>query len=197
MDARCRLTGITGGIGSGKSVVSRILRLEGFPVYDCDSRAKSLMGTDSLLRTELTAILGEGCYHKESGKLNRKYVSDIIFADPEKRGEVNALVHASVRKDLTCWLNSLRNEKRAFVESAILFSSGLCDMTDDIILVEAPESLKLERICSRDKCEEISARQRMEAQKIEFSSTDRYDIRIIINNDTASLLDQVLNELKN
>ena len=197
MDARCRLTGITGGIGSGKSVVSRILRLEGFPVYDCDSRAKSLMGTDSLLRTELTAILGEGCYHKESGKLNRKYVSDIIFADPEKRGEVNALVHASVRKDLTCWLDSLRNEKRAFVESAILFSSGLCDMTDDIILVEAPETLKLERICSRDSCEEISARQRMEAQKIEFSSTDRYDIRIIINNDTASLLDQVLNELKN
>lgn len=197
MDAKCRLTGITGGIGSGKSVVSRILRLEGFPVYDCDSRAKSLMGTDSLLRTELTAILGEGCYHKESGKLNRKYVSDIIFADPEKRGEVNALVHASVRKDLTCWLDSLRNEKRAFVESAILFSSGLCDMTDDIILVEAPETLKLERICSRDNCEEISARQRMEAQKIEFSATDRYDIRIIINNDTASLLDQVLNELKN
>lgn len=197
MDAKCRLTGITGGIGSGKSVVSRILRLEGFPVYDCDSRAKSLMGTDSLLRTELTAILGEGCYHKESGKLNRKYVSDIIFANPEKRGEVNALVHASVRKDLTCWLDSLRNEKRAFVESAVLFSSGLCDMTDDIILVEAPESLKLERICSRDNCEEISARQRMEAQKIEFSSTDRYDIRIIINNDTASLLDQVLNELKN
>ena len=97
-----RLIGITGGIGAGKSVVSRILRHRGYPVYDCDSEAKRLMDTDAEVISGLKSLLGDSIYSAD-GKLDRGEMSRRLFSDDEIRRGVNGIVHSAVRRDLMRW----------------------------------------------------------------------------------------------
>jgi len=194
MSGLCRLTGITGGIGSGKSMVSRICRLLGYPVYDCDSRAKELMNSDVAVRDGIIRILGKNSY-SESGEIDRRYISDAIFGDDKMLEAVNNLVHARVREDLVDWCRSRSQEKRVFVESAVFFSSGLNAMTDSVWVVEAGNSIRIARVCQRDNCDVEAVNARMEAQKREYDCQNIEHCYIIKNDDHDSLLCQVLDNL--
>ena len=112
---------ITGGIGSGKSVVAHMMSIMGIPVYDCDKRAKELMVSDPLIVRELKRMMGEECYMPD-GSLNRKLLASRIFTDDDNIKRVNAIVHPAVKRDFQQWAER-QDVDLVAVESAILYES--------------------------------------------------------------------------
>ena len=181
--------GITGGIGAGKSVVSRVLRCNGFFVYDCDSEAKIIMVKDSRVKNALIKELGEGIY-LNNGDLNREKLAASIFGDKDLRQFVNGIVHSAVREDI-------RKEKEShnglfFIESAILATGKIAEMCDQIWVITAPIDKRLRRVMERDGSDEASVWKRMESQEMEISLLDRYNLTIIENDNTHPVLPVVL-----
>lgn len=184
------IIGITGGIGSGKSVVSRILRLNGMYVYDCDFEAKRLMEQNGPLRSSLCSLLGNEAYCLD-GRLDRKFVASRIFSDSNMLAAVNSLVHAAVKDDFILHAGSA-GSGMVFCESAILASSGMAELCDEIWMVTAPEGVRIERVKQRSAIEEEEIRKRMEAQRREFEVYDSLDHTLIENDDEVQLLPEVL-----
>lgn len=199
-----RLIGITGGIGTGKSVVSRICRLKGYAVYDCDLEAKRLMDSSEWLKRELSAIAGEKVISSE-GNINRKELSQILFTDHGIRRKVNSLVHRMVREDIEIWArhesidDGVGHPEYRFVESAILSSSGLSEICERIWLVECDENLRIERAIKRGNIDLDNLLLRIESQREEFKTLPAYKTDRINNDGDRSLLEQIdtlLRELK-
>ena len=114
--------GITGGIGNGKSVLSRILHCAGVPVYDCDTEAKRIMNDNAEVRYLLVQHFGKECYTPDL-QLDRKYLAGCIFGNVENLRLVNSIVHPRVKDDFLLWCNTVKSPVVA-MESAILFESG-------------------------------------------------------------------------
>lgn len=183
--------GITGGIGSGKSVVSRILRCNGFIVYDCDTRARSLMEEDKQLKELLEEKLGSFIYHQD-GKLNKNLLSQIIFNDKERRKLVNSIVHEAVRSDIK---KKRKNTKgKFFIESAILATSGLDKYCDYIWLITSSERMRIKRIEKRDKLDLKQIEKRIHIQEEELDLLTKDKLIVIKNDYNNALLEQVLNK---
>ena len=117
------LIALTGGIGSGKSVVQRILTALGYPVYDCDSRARALMATPAITAS-LADAFGYGIFDSR-GSLDRRVLASIVFSDPDSLDRLNSITHAAVRADLNRWASGHCRHGIAFVETAILYQSGI------------------------------------------------------------------------
>ena len=183
------MVGILGGIGSGKSVVSRILRLRGFGVFDCDYEAKALMNSDSEMKGEINRILGENLYG--DGMLDRATVSEIIFRDSGKRHALNALVHSAVKRRLVWW--SQQSDTNRFVECAIAGSSGVLDFVDEILLVDAPKEVRERRVCCRDGHSLAKVRDIMNVQdrEEELIKKSGKKIFVLVNSGEESLLGQM------
>lgn len=181
---------LAGGIGSGKSVVARLLRLKGFGVFDCDFEAKLLMHSDPRIIEGIRKIAGEEVY-SGSGTLDRGRLASVIFGDKDKREKVNALVHEAVRNRIGEWLKE--NRANVFVETAIAAESGIADKADAIWLVDADEETRIARIKSRDGRSLDDIRRIMDAQRAEeellFSS--HRNIVKISNNPSDSILAQI------
>ena len=193
----CRLKtiGITGGIGSGKSYVSDILRKEfGIPVYDCDKEAKRLTATDPDIRRRLIQLVGPEVFNGQ--ELNKKLLADYLFANPENARKVNAIIHPAVQEDFKLWAGRQQKPITA-LESAILFESGFNGLVDKVILVDAPEDVRLKRAMLRDTATEAQIRTRMKMQSAE-ANKDKADF--IIDNNTADdtrLLEQLTKLVQN
>ncbi|MCM1152404.1 MAG: dephospho-CoA kinase [Muribaculum sp.] len=190
-----RLIGITGGIGAGKSVVSRILRLRGEFVYDCDSRAKTLMDNSVELLTALLQRYGEDVVN--GGIINRRALASIVFGSDRERLWLNSLVHAMVHDDLDRYIHH-HEKDRVYVESAILYESGLAVRCDEIWIVDAPEALRIERALARsglamNERNKAEVRRRIESQNREM--TDLYALTVpkrkIYNDGNNALLNIV------
>lgn len=185
------MIGITGGIGSGKSVVSRLLRLKGYPVYDCDLEAKRIMDESREVLTALNDRFGDEIC-PEDGPINRPALSHKVFNDPEHLKWLNSLVHRLVREDLKRWCKKHceASDAPCFVESAIMASSGLAALCSEIWVVDAPEDIRLKRAIERDHSSAEKIRQRMETQRDEFSKIEKSGawIRVIDNSGTTPLL---------
>lgn len=161
-----RLIGLTGGIGSGKSVVSRILRIRGCSVYDCDLEARRLMdGSEDVCR-RLKDRWGEDIYDA-CGRLDRRRVAEFVFGDDSERAWLDALVHGLVRDDVRRWQDRHAAEPLLFVESAILCTSGLAMMCREVWVVTAPVDVRMARIRIRNGLTEVQARSRIDAQRHE------------------------------
>lgn len=180
--------GITGGIGSGKSVVSKILRELGYPVYDTDLEARRLMQESLVLRNALQNLFGKETY-REDGLLNRPYLASVIFKNPEALQRMNCLVHPVVRNDFEEW--SLRQQNPVvFVESAILQESGFDKLLDQIWVVSAPDKLRIERVINRDGTSAEQIRARMNAQLSQDEKERSADL-ILHNDGCEPLLPQL------
>lgn len=156
--------GITGPIGSGKSTVVAILQRIGVPVYDSDSMAKKLMVGE--LSGQIEQILGVEAYD-EQGQLNRKWVAERIFSNPQLKQAVERVVHPAVVRDFERWATWVEAHRGwVGVESAILVESGLVDSVDAVLLVDAPEALRIERTVRRDNTSPQAVRQRMTHQML-------------------------------
>lgn len=182
--------GITGGIGSGKSLVSRIFNLLGVPVYDADSRAKSIMTTDGILVSQIKKEFGVLSFRAD-GSVNREYLAEHVFSDPEKLKRLNRLVHPRVGEDFSRWVKE-QDSVYILKEAALLFEAGSNTALDKIIVVSAPEELRITRVLQRDKhrtaqqVRDIIRNQLKEEEKVK-----RADY-IIVNDESRLLIPQVL-----
>lgn len=183
------IIGVTGGIGSGKSVVSRLLRLMGIPVYDCDREAKRLMLENADVRRALVSAAGERVYTAD-GQLDRAYLASYMFGNAEHVALVNAIVHPAVRDDFRQWAQRIGREIVA-VESALLFEAGMEADVDTVVYVYAPEAVRLARAIQRDASNESSVRRRMQSQLSEQEYMQRAD-NVICNDGSHSLINQTL-----
>ncbi len=179
--------GIAGGIGSGKSVVANILQQMGFPVYDSDSRAKALTQTNADIRQQLTAMFGDNLF--KNNVLNKKALSQLIFSSDTNLKAVNAIIHPVVVGDFATW-TTRQNAAAVFLESAILMESGLYQKMDKIILVTAPEKLRIDRVMKRSQLSEKEIQQRMQMQKTEEALAEKADF-VILNDEKHLLIPQV------
>jgi dephospho-CoA kinase len=153
--------GLTGGIGSGKTTIARILEAMSFPVYYSDVRSKELCDHDPGIQSQLTSLFGTKAY--EDGKLNRSFLSDCIFTNPDLRLKVNEIIHPVVRKDFEDWA-SVQRSTLIFNEAAILFETGAYKQFDAVVLVCAPISQRIERVMLRDLYDKASVEQRIQSQ---------------------------------
>lgn len=162
------LTAITGGIGSGKSVVSRILSELGYEVYDSDSRAKELMDNSSEIKKALTEAFGEGVVNAD-GEIDRKLLSSIVFNNGDALKKLNSIVHKAVLDDIMKWCEKYVCY-RLFVETAILYQSGLDKLVDEVWEVMAPEEIRIQRVMKRNNVSAEEASRRIESQRIKIST---------------------------
>ncbi len=187
-----RRIGITGGIGSGKSVVSRLLRIMGYSVYDTDSEAKRLMESSLEVVQKLSECFGRDIYH--NGRLNRGLLSSRVFGKSDKIVLLNSIVHPVVRFDFYRWSESL-NEEICFVESAIFYESRFDELVDEVWTVTAPEELRISRVRQRSGLTEEEIKKRMAAQLSE-EEKQRRAAHIIWNDGNVSVIHRVLSLLK-
>lgn len=180
--------GLTGGIGSGKSTVAKIFESLGIPHYSADDRAKWLMSHDADLVEKLTSHFGEQVYL--GGELNRPFLAEKIFSNPDERDWVNGVVHPAVARDFERWRAS-SNAPYVIREAAILFETGGHVLSDSNILVTAPESIRIERVVKRDGVTEDQVKSRMDAQWSEEKKIPLADF-IILNDGKNPLIPQVL-----
>ncbi len=153
---------ITGNIGSGKSVVSRMLEIMGIPVYNCDNRAKELMRNDKGLKKNIVRMFGEDSYTVE-GELNKEWLAARIFTDKDNISRMNALVHPCVKADYANWANEAESDIVA-VESAILYESGIIEMVDKVLLVWADEETAVARVVKRGGLTRLQVQSRLHNQ---------------------------------
>lgn len=182
--------GITGGIGSGKSLISKVFKSLGIPVYDADSRAKALMTESSDIRNGLISTFGNDAY-LSSGELNRRFLAEQVFKDELNTEKINAIVHPAVAKDFEDWYHA-QNAPYIIKEAALMISSGTYKNLDKLILVSAPEELRISRTMQRDpqrsedEVRNIISRQMKEPEMKEFADT------VIDNSGEKMLLEQIL-----
>ena len=153
--------GVTGGIGSGKSTVCRLLAEYGVPVYDSDARAKELMTNSESLRKSLCEAFGEECYGEQG--LNRAYLAERVFGDKEALAKLNAIVHPAVRADFRAWAD-MQMTAYVVLESAILFEAGFENEVDTTLAVMAPIEERIKRTISRDGTDRAAVEARIANQ---------------------------------
>lgn len=180
--------GITGGIGSGKSIVASLLNLHGIPVYLADTESKILTATSPVIREKLIALLGKELYTEE-GLLNKKLLASYIFSNPEYLKEVNAIIHPEVKRHFTEWAERQLSEFCA-IESAILFESGFNQTVDKSLMVYAPLELRIGRAMQRDNVSREEIINRINNQLPDETKKEWSDY-VIHNDDTQALLPQV------
>lgn len=180
--------GITGGIGTGKSFVSSIFRTIGVPFYDADKAAKQLMVTNSQIKEGLCKAFGSQVYFAD-GNLDRKWLAAQVFLDKEKLALLNSIVHPVVIQEGENWANS-QTAHYCLKEAALLIESNSYKALDYLILVQAPETMRIERVMQRDSISRAEVEARMNKQMPEEEKIKYADF-IIVNDERSSLVDQI------
>lgn len=183
--------GLTGGIGSGKSTVSRVFASLGVPVYHTDPKARELMARDPQIVTRLTALLGREAY--SAGELNRQYIASRIFSDRELIREVNAVVHPRVADDFAAWAarNAADGADYVVMECAILFESGFDGLVDYSIAVSADIGERVARASWRDGIEPAHVLERIANQMTDQERESRADFTIL-NSDSDMAVPRII-----
>ncbi len=180
--------GLTGGIGSGKSLVARIFSTLGVPVFEADARAKAMMTDDAELRGAVIEQFGPEI-HRE-GVLDRALLASKVFGDAERLAALNAIVHPAVRKAFSSWAEE-QTAPYVIMEAAIMAENEGYRSFDRVIVVNAPGELRIQRVIARDGVDVEAVRARMRHQ-----ATDEQRERIaqftVVNDDTVLVIPQVL-----
>lgn len=187
-----RLIAITGGIGSGKSVISDILRAMGHKVYDCDTRAKALMDTDESIKDDLINLISINAVRSDR-TIDRKLLSEIVFNDPDALSRLNSIVHRAVRADLRRWRDT-SSDKTVWVETAILYASRLDREVDEVWEVTAPTELRVQRVMKRNSMSREQVLARISSQSTTAAQLHPLT-KTIVNDGVEPVLPQILSLL--
>lgn len=179
--------GITGGIGSGKSTISEVLKLLGIPVYIADIESKKLTETSSVIREKLIVFLGVDLY--QNNQLNKKLLASIIFNDKTKLAKVNSIIHPEVDKHYTEWVNNHKDYKIVGLETAILYESNMVRLTDKTLVVYTPLEDRIRRTMLRDGSTREQVIERINNQMPDEEKIKLADF-IIYNNEIQSIIEQ-------
>lgn len=185
------LIAITGGIGSGKSVVSRVLRAMGYPVFDCDSEAKAIMDADTGIHRRLCQEIHPAVV--TDGLIDRRLLGEIVFNDSTRLAALNSIVHTAVKAHLAHWSESQSGP--AFVETAILFESGLNASVDAEWRVESPLELRIERVMKRNGLTREQVEARIASQSRQPENPPLPPRTVLVNDLTTALLPQIRSAL--
>lgn len=178
--------GVTGGIGSGKSVVCQVFQALGAPIYEADERAKWLTEHDPILKADIQRVLGISAYDSV-GHYNRAWVASQVFANPELLSALNAVIHPRVFADTESWVNLQIGKPYVIKEAALMKAAGDSNSLDKVIVVEAPMDLRIERIRKRDphrseaEIRNIIARQISDEERLQLAD-------YVLDNDESQLL---------
>lgn len=189
-----KIIGLTGGIGSGKSTVAKYIASKGVSVYIADVEAKKLMESKEII-DEIRNFFGEKVIGKR-GKIKRKALAKIVFNDKEKLNKLNSIVHPKVKQHFKDWANIHKDEKFVIKEVAILFETNGHLECDKVILVTAPQDIRLKRVMERDKLSEEAILARMKNQMPEEEKITKSDY-VIHNINLKNTYNQVDELLKN
>jgi dephospho-CoA kinase len=188
-----KIIGITGGIGSGKTLVSSIINKLGYPIFNSDIEAKLIVSNSKVVRKEIIKLFGENSFHSD-GSYNTKYVSEIVFKNPEKLEELNQIIHPRVRNNFQKFVEK-STSSLVFGEAAILFETGAFQNYDEIILVTAPLETRILRCMDRDN---LTRKQVLE--KISKQWTDEEKLKfnplVIVNDGESPLVKQIENVIE-
>jgi dephospho-CoA kinase len=181
--------GITGGIGSGKTIVSRIFFSLGVPVYNADLSARKIMNADRNVQEKLVRSFGENIL--KDGIPNRHALAQIVFNDPGALKRINEIIHPAVKNDFVCWVERHSQVQYIVKEAAILFESGAYAELDTIILITAPEEIRIRRIMKRDGETIENIKKRMKNQWSDETKATKAGF-IIENDNTSEVLPVIL-----
>lgn len=184
------IVAITGGIGCGKSVVSQVLRLLGYPVYDSDSRAKHLMHHSPTVRHQLEERFGTDIFSE--GRLQTHRLSALVFSDASALHDLNAIVHPAVRADMLQWAKEY--DGITFVETAIPYASGVHTIVHHLWKVTAPTAIRVERVMRRSAISREEVLRRIAAQATEEQIRNG-DVELV-NDGKAALIPQIIDRLQ-
>ncbi|AWX46368.1 Dephospho-CoA kinase [Flagellimonas maritima] len=182
------IVGLTGGIGSGKSVVATIFQDLGIPVYNSDSEAKLLMTNSTRVKNEILLLLGKKAYI--NGELNKTFIAKKVFKSPEILEKLNKIVHPAVREHFLEWVEQ-QTSPYVIQETALIFENDAQDKYDYIILIKAPKNLRVERVIKRDGIAKQEVLDRIENQMDDKEKTSLADF-CIENIDLHTTKDKVL-----
>ncbi len=191
-----KIIGLTGGIGSGKSTIAGYFKALGVPVYIADDEAKKLMNNPETVK-KVQSVFEENVI--ENDVLDRKKIAALVFSNPQKLEQLNSVVHPEVKKHFLTWLKIHKNEPFIIKEAAILFESGSYEDCDKIIMVTAPEAIRIERVMQRDKVTKEQVLERMQNQWPEEEKIKRSDFVIenIDLKESEKKVTEILKELNN
>lgn len=186
--------GLTGGIGSGKSTVARLLGMMGAAVYVADDRAKALMADDAVLRRQIIDLLGPRAYAADGASLDRAFIASQVFGHPDKLAALGALVHPAVERDFLEWVlaqeTAIPRPAYAVEEAAVLIESGAWRRMDCVVAVTAPEEVRIVRVMRRDGVSAAAAKARIDAQ-LSDAERQRYAAYTLAADERRLLIPQV------
>ncbi len=182
--------GITGGIGTGKSIVCRLFELLGVPVYDSDLRAKHVMANNAVLKQELINAFGPETFNEQG--LNRVFLGSLVFPDPKKLAQLNALVHPHVKQDFIDWAAAQPKAPYVLKEAALMFETEAYRQVDQMITVFAPLEVRLKRLKLRDTHRTEADIMHIIGKQLPEEEKVRRADHVIYNNDSELVIPQVL-----
>lgn len=187
------IVGITGGIGSGKSILSQILQTLGYFVFNSDLEAKNILQNNTEVKAKIIAKFGDDSFFE--GKPNRAFIAEKVFTDKSNLDFLNNLIHPKVQDRFQEWIETHKDEKILFKEAAILIESGAYKKLDKLILVDAEEAIRIERVMKRDN---VSREQVVDRLKNQMPAEEKkkYADFIVDNNGNQSLILQVMKILE-
>lgn len=180
--------GVTGGIGSGKSVVCDVLRLHDIPVYDADLEAKNLNDTSPVIRKKLTESFGQDLYR--NNRLDREKLAHLIFNNEENLRTANSIIHPELAKHFMEWAEQRKHHPVIALDAAVLFEAGFQSVLDKTIIVLAPLEVRIERAVKRGNLTKEQITARANSQMSDKEKAELADF-IIQNDGQHSLLEQV------
>ena len=180
---------ISGGIGSGKSLISTILRNIGYYVYDCDSNAKKIMDNSLFIKDYIqTNISADVIYNNQ---INRSILARIVFNNNSLLNKLNSVVHSEVRKDITSWIYKHSGNDKLFIETAILYQSKVDQLVDEVWEICAPEETRIQRVIARNKTSREEVLARINTQNEVLIQKKHQNTRQIINDNIHAVLPQI------
>lgn len=185
-----KIIGLTGGIGSGKTTVSRMFEKLGVPIFNSDLEARLIMNDKDIISK--ISLLFNDIVIDENGLLDRKKISNIVFKDKEKLKELNAIIHPLIKSHFNNWLKTHKNKKYVIKETAILFENNGQDLCDATILVTAPDEVRIQRVMNRDNKSreevlQVMANQMPETEKMKLANY------LIVNVDLKESCEKIYN----
>ena len=191
-----KIIGLTGGIGSGKTMVAEYIKSLGIPVYIADDEARELMVNDKVIMAISTEF---GQEILDNGTLNRDKLAQIVFNNPKKLQKLNSIVHPEVKKHFDEWVEKHKNYPFVVKEAAILFESGSNNYCDAVITITSPLKTRLQRVMKRDKTDRESVLKRMQNQWTDQQRIAKSDyvIHNVSIEATKKQVDEILKLLKN
>lgn len=185
---------LSGGIGSGKTVLTKVFAALGVPIYNSDICAKQLMQSSEIIRKQLIAVFGEAVY--ENNELQKKTLAQYIFNNNELRQKVNAIVHPVVIDDYNAW-SAQQNAVYTIMETALLFENDLYKNFDTTIYIQSPIELRIARVMQRDNCTRAEVEKRIKMQIDDTICVQKADYVVENNNFALSQILAVHNSIQN